>query len=105
MGFSCNIKDIRAAVAHLRVALPKGKQARIEARVEISIKPYEVTLSVIGASFTIVTHTGIFAKIFMPVLVIMRAVETAKSPIFVIQCESGKAQLNDMEISSSEIEL
>lgn len=103
--FSCNIIDIQAAVEHIRVALPKRREERVKARVELDIKPDKVILSVVGASYTIDMDTGIFAKVFMPVLLLIRAVEVTKSSRLVMQCEDGKVRFGGTEISSPEIEV
>jgi hypothetical protein len=103
--FSCNTTDIQAAVKHIRVALPKRKKERINARAEINIKPESVTLAVIGASYTIDTHTGIYAKVVIPFLLIIRAVELIKSTVFVMQCEDGLVRVDGIEVSSPAIEI
>ena len=103
--FSCGITDIKAAIKHIRVAIPKSKKERTKSRIEIDIKPDKVILSVIGASYHIDVHTGIFAKIFMPVLLLIRAVEVTKSIKFVMECENGKTRFGGTEISSPDIEI
>jgi len=103
--FSCNSSDLRAALRHIRVALPKRKQDQVKARVEFSLKPDSITISVVGASYTIDSHSGLFVKIFMPVMLLSRAVRAAKSPKMAIECEPGKVRFNGMEVSSTAIEI
>lgn len=103
--FSCSTSDLRAALRHIRVALPERRSDQVKARVEFSLKPDSITLSVVGASYTIDTHTGLYVKIFMPVMLLSRAVRVAKSPKMAIECETGKVRFNGMELSSAAIEV
>lgn len=105
VSFSCETKDIKAAIKHIRVAIPKSRKERIKSRIEIDIKPDKVILSVIGASYHIYEHTGIFAKIFMPVVLLIKAVEVTKLSRFVMECKNGMVRFGGTEISSPEIEI
>jgi hypothetical protein len=99
----CEYPDIKAACNHLRVALPRNKKERATVILEINIKPEEITLSIIGASYKIKTETGIYTKILFPFVYLDTIVNDWEKMIFVLKIDDGFIQHGGSVLESTAI--
>jgi hypothetical protein len=103
ISLSCSTTAFREGMKHLSVALPRKKKELIASQLELNIRPNNLTLSTIGATYHIDCSANGFAKVILPTMLLLKIVKALKSETLSLECAEGEIKCDGFVISSDSI--